>query len=309
MFQIIEMDQLDSLEDWIAIRDNPFLEDKSQRAKLKFSVSWDDAEKKVVIQCRRVLRAPNSENGFSRSASFTLNEISAIHNQLSLVHASLGPYLPALPEEPHGLWSLILSSSSSAVDYDKLCEDIHRYLSAAHEICGEHLLTDTLFEVHSLDEYFEKISELRRRSYDEAVKRADEKLRKVLSLRCGSINMLDMSEVYKLEDEAIFQWNVALAELYNYLIQPFLDVRAPALEKLMEAKKGLEEMQWGRESQEMYSSILSEWQTIYVQALDSIQDLYTEYYSQTVTLISGYFILYLFRVLLCRAKNDVLGIL
>lgn len=284
------MDQLDSLEDWVAIKEHPFLDDPSKRTKLKFKVTWNDADRKILIECTKQHRMTRCRDGQSvRTTSLTLGELNAVHNQLSLVHPRLGPYLPALPEEPRGLWSYI-SPSTSPIDSVQICDEVRSYLSVAFDLCGEHLLVDALFEEHSLDEYFEHISELRRRSYDEAVRKADDDLQNVLFLRAGSINMLDMVEVYKLEDEVMFKWNVALAELYNYLIQPFLDVRAPAMEKLMEARRGLQELPHGEMTQEDYVAILSEWQKTYVHALDSIQELYIEYYNRTVALLTGYYV-------------------
>ena len=283
------MDQLDSLEDWVAIKEHPFLDDSSKRTKLKFKVTFNEAERKILIDCTKQHRMTRCAGGLSvRTTSLTLGELNAVHNQLSLVHPRLGPYLPALPEEPRGLWSYISPSRpTTPIDSIEICDDVCSYLTAAFDICGEHLLVDALFEEHSLDEYFEHISELRRRSYDEALRKAEDDLQNVLFLRSGSINMLDMVEVYKLEDEVMFKWNVALAELYNYLIQPFLDVRAPAMERLMEARRGLQDPHQGEMTQEDYAAILSEWQKTYVDALDSIQELYIEYYNRTVALLTG----------------------
>ena len=62
-------------------------------------------------------------------------------------------------------------------------------------MCGQTLLISTLFEEHTYEEYFENISALKRRVYDEAVAIADDQLQNVLFLRDGSVNMLDMCEV------------------------------------------------------------------------------------------------------------------
>jgi len=61
-----------------------------------------------------------------------------------------------------------------------------------------------VFGEPSCVEYFESVSELRRRGYEEAVARAEEQLESVLFLSEGSINMLDVADVYKHEDEVYF---------------------------------------------------------------------------------------------------------
>lgn len=196
------MDQVDSLEGWVAIRDQPFTEKCLQKCKLVFDVRWDEAEGKLAVKCQRLSAAQAAADcAIGRSewtGTFTLGELRGIHQQLSLVHPSLGQYLPRLPSEPRGLWAYI--AHAEPVDA-VVCDNLLQYFRIAADICGERLLRDTLFEEHSIEEYFEKISELRRRAYDDAVSRAKEQLDSVLFLCDGSINMLDMAEVYKQEDE------------------------------------------------------------------------------------------------------------
>ena len=93
--------------------------------------------------------------------------------------------------------------------------------------------------------------------------------------------------MYKQEDEALYKWNIAMAELYNYLIQPFLDMREMALSKLREAKNGLTDPNLGDRPKAEYAVMFSEWQENYVHALDRIQELYIEYYSNTVEMLEG----------------------
>lgn len=277
------VDQPDSLEDWVAIKEHPFL-DTAAKQRLDFHVAWNEFEWKVAITCRSHSRTASDSKPQGWSGAFSFSEIQSIHEQLSLVHPSLGPYLPELPEEPRGLWAYIANSEPPN---DNICEQIHNYLKIALDVSGQKLLIDTLFEEHTYDEYFENVSELKRRGYDEAVNNAEDELENVLFLRSGSINMLDMVEVYKLEDKALFKLNVALAELYNYLIQPFLDMRELSFGKLREAKTGLENPDLGERRKGEYAVMLSEWQENYVHALDRIQELYIEYYSKTVHLQKG----------------------
>jgi len=186
-------DQPDSLEDWVAVKDHPFAAEKrATKSKLVFHVAWNDVECRVAVTCRRC-----SDNA-AWTAALTFSELLAVHDQLSLVHPSLGRYLPRLPVESRGLWAYFVRVERPD---ESVCAEIGQYLSVALDVCGEALLASTLFEELSCDEYFENVSELRRRSYEEAVARTEEQLDSVLFLCEGSINMLDMADVYKHEDE------------------------------------------------------------------------------------------------------------
>jgi len=87
--------------------------------------------------------------------------------------------------------------------------------------------------------------------------------------------------------QVLFKWNVAWAELYNYLIQPFLDSRELAFNKLREAKAGLENKSLGNRRKVEYQALFSEWRNEYNHILDSIQELYLQYYERTVTILTG----------------------
>ena len=277
------MDQCDSLEDWVSIKENPF-EDDSPKIKMDFQIAWNEQDFKIAITCHKRVRVEPGQERQTWTGLFTFIELKSIHEQLALVHPSLGPYFPELPTELHGIWAYISSANPPS---EHICEELHRYLQIALDLCGDKLLISTFFEEHCFEEYFEKISELRRRGFDDAVHHAEDELQNVLFLRSGSINMLDMMEVYGLEDKSTFKWNIALAELYNYLIQPFLDMRELAFAKLREAKGGLENPNLGERRKTEYATMFSEWQDNYVHALDRIQELYLEYYGKTLEMQSS----------------------
>lgn len=85
----------------------------------------------------------------------------------------------------------------------------------------------------------------------------------------------------------MFKWNVALAELFNYLLQPFLDSRELALNKVREAKAGRDKSEAGSRSRGEYDLMFQEWRETFVHTLDSIQELYIDYYTQTSELLAG----------------------
>ena len=77
------------------------------------------------------------------------------------------------------------------------------------------------------------------------------------------------------------------AELHNYLIQPFLDSRELAFNKLREAKTGLENRSLGSRRKAEYQLMFTEWRNEYNHILDRIQELYLQYYERTVTILTG----------------------
>ena len=186
------MDAPDSLEGWVAVRDNPFIDQFDSKKHLSFHVAWNSTESKVAITCLPRSRVVSDDVCHGWSGSFTFRELQAIHEQLTLVHPSVAPHIPQLPMEPRGLWAYITYNEPPG---DDICHQIHDYLHTALDVCGQTLLISTLFEEHTYEEYFENISALKRRVYDEAVAIADDQLQNVLFLRSGSVNMLDMCEV------------------------------------------------------------------------------------------------------------------
>merc|ERR1712168_383606 len=96
-----------------------------------------------------------------------------------------------------------------------------------------------------------------------------------------------MKEIYTLEDTAIYKINISLAGLYNYLIQPFLDMREVAFSNLKIAKEGLENPNYGVRKKTEFATFLDEWQHIYSDSIDRIQELYLEYYSKTSKLLTN----------------------
>ena len=143
--------------------------------------------------------------------------------------------LPDLPQQPNGFWAYIYDSEQPP---EGLCASLERYLDVAVDICGASLVENALYDEHSIEEYFEHLSEFKRRRYDECVTTAQRNLGNVVTLREHDVTMLERAQTYEQEDSAIYQLNVALAELYNYLILPYEDSRELAECKCREAQKG-----------------------------------------------------------------------
>lgn len=281
-------DQVDSLEGWMVVKEGPFA-DHMNPPKFNFMVCWNDEKKKVAITCRPHSRVvSDKDNVDTRTGIFSFCELEAIHQLLCHVHPALGPHLPSLPEEPRSLWTYFGYEECNA-DYSLVCKQLEEYLCYALEICKEKLLMSTLFEYeeHTAEEYFENISELRRQGYEDEINKAEEELKNVTFLRTNASHMTEMKDVYKSEDNAVFKLNIALASLYNYLLQPFLDVRELAYSRVTEAREQLENPNVGARVKREYGEMFSEWQAHYEEALDNIQKYYIEYYRRTSDIYEG----------------------
>ncbi|CAH1797383.1 unnamed protein product [Owenia fusiformis] len=280
------MDQIDSLEDWVAIKDNPFYVDKdAETQKLGFIVAWNEVHQKVALTCRKTHRSALDIDSEGWSGLYSLNQLQYIHEQLALVHPILGSYFPEIPQDIDGLWAYF-GQQQLEVD-DDLLNRIQNYLRIAVDICGRNLVISTLFEENTIEDYYENVSELKRRKYEDSVRNAEEELRSVLFLRDTTVNMLDMVDVYDQEDQAVFKLNITLAELFNYQLRPFVDLREAAINKLKEAKAKIQDPGIGERIKTEYALQLSEWQNHYSDAVDMIQELYMKYYGKTVGVLKG----------------------
>ena len=273
--------RMDSLEDWVPIKPNLFKMDGELSKRYIFMISWNDLNRKVAITCRLRNRvASDLEDNDSRSRLFSFSEIKAIHGILCLVHPSLSPHLPPLPDEPRSLWAY-LGYMGPDYDFDEICYQLEGYFVVALEICKEHLLMTTLFEEPDTKEYFDNMSELRRQNLEDEVGKCEDRLKNVIFLRTNSSTMCDMKEVYRNEDDAVLKLHESLAILYNYQQQPFLDLRAISRNKVAEAKEHLENSNLGERVKKQYAVYFSEWQGHLEQAMGNIQQLYIKYYTTT----------------------------
>ena len=277
---------MDSLEGWVAVKDSPFA-DSLIPPKMTFLVAWNDIEKRIAVTCRlRSRTVADTEDCQTRTRLFSFSELDGIHNILCLIYPSLAPFLPKLPADPQGLWAYV-TSPETPENIDCLCEQLQHYFSIALEVCHERLIMSTLFEEFDENHYYENISEYRRRAFEENIQRYEEELENIQFERNLSTTMKDLQEVYLQEDEAVFKLNISLAELYNYQLQPFLDLREAAKSKLKEAKQQLQNPNIGARVKREYADMFSEWQQHHQQALDTIQELYIKYYTHTVNIYKG----------------------
>lgn len=214
---------------------------------------------------------------------FSFQDLRSIHQQLCAVNSELEPCLPIFPEEPSGMWS-VLFGASEVIDeeMDVLCYQLQVYLSHALDICGWKILSHLLFtENDNPDEYYESLSELRQKGYEEVLQRAKKRLHELLEKHKITDAMVELLELYQEEDDACAALSEAITELYQYLLQPFRDMRELAMLRRQQIKISLENDYLGPRRIESLKKEDSDWQRKAQRAVLSIQDLTVKYFEIT----------------------------
>ncbi|XP_078252868.1 junction-mediating and -regulatory protein [Rhinoraja longicauda] len=214
---------------------------------------------------------------------FSFQDLRSIHQQLCAVNSELEPCLPVFPEEPSGMWS-VLFGASEVIDeeMDVLCFQLQLYLSHALDICGWKILSHLLFtENDNPDEYYESLSELRQKGYEEVLHRAKKRLQELLEKHKITDAMVELLELYQEEDDACAALSEATTELYQYLLQPFRDMRELAMLRRQQIKVSLENDYLGPRRIESLKKEDSDWQRKAQRAVLSIQDLTVKYFEIT----------------------------
>lgn len=117
----------------------------------------------------------DSREDFSWAGVFSFQDLRAAHLQLCAVNSDLEPCLPSFPEEQSGvLWSVLFGSAGvSQRETDALCYQLQVYLGHALDTCGWKILSEVLFSgSEDTEEYYESLSELRQKGYEDALERA-----------------------------------------------------------------------------------------------------------------------------------------
>uniref|UniRef100_A0A8C6VS24 Junction mediating and regulatory protein, p53 cofactor n=1 Tax=Naja naja TaxID=35670 RepID=A0A8C6VS24_NAJNA len=244
--------------DWVAVRPHAFHEREKQ--KFVFIVAWNEIESKFAITChnRTAQRQRSGSREFRRTGAvgsggpeqlsascktecswaglFSFQDLRAVHQQLSSVNSELEPCLPVLPEEPSGMWTVLFGIPElSEGEMDALCYQLQVYLGHCLDTCGWKILSQVLFtETDDPEEYYESLSELRQKGYEEVLQRA-RKLHQSFT-GCHWKSMVELLELYQMEDDAYGSLAEATTELYQYLLQPFRDMRELAMLRRQQIK-------------------------------------------------------------------------
>lgn len=122
-----------------------------------------------------------SREHYSWAGLFSFQDMKAVHLQLCSVNSDLESCLPPFPEEPSGVWTVLFGLPEvTQREVEALCYQLQVYLGHALDTCGWKILSQVLFtETDDPEEYYESLSELRQKGYEEAVLRAKKRLHEV----------------------------------------------------------------------------------------------------------------------------------
>ncbi|KAM9181655.1 WASP homolog-associated protein with actin, membranes and microtubules [Mergus octosetaceus] len=282
----------DSLEGWVAVRDTAFAPPQQPPPRLRFLVGWNAAEDAFAVTChgRAEGEAPRSWAGL-----FSAPALLGVHRQLAAVCPRLEPAFPALPRSAAaaaGLWALLFPGGFPVLgeaEAQELCRALERYLGWALELCGGGVLLDALFAAERPrdEEYFESLRELRGRALRGHLARAKEALRRVLQQHKSADTMVALMKVYEEEDEAYQDLVTMATQFYQYLLQPFRDMRELATLYKLEILKSLQYDNLGPKRVAALQKDAEEWTKRAENAVCSIQDITVNYFKETVKALTA----------------------
>ncbi|KAM4875563.1 junction-mediating and -regulatory protein isoform 2-T2 [Thomomys bottae] len=215
---------------------------------------------------------------------FSFQDLRAVHQQLCSVNSQLEPCLPVFPEEPSGMWTVLFGGAPemSEQEIDALCYQLQVYLGHGLDTCGWKILSQVLFtETDDPEEYYESLSELRQKGYEEVLQRARKRIQELLDKHKNIESMVELLDLYQMEDEAYSSLAEATTELYQYLLQPFRDMRELAMLRRQQIKISMENDYLGPRRIESLQKEDADWQRKAHMAVLSIQDLTVKYFEIT----------------------------
>ncbi|XP_074851563.1 junction-mediating and -regulatory protein isoform X2 [Carettochelys insculpta] len=214
---------------------------------------------------------------------FSFQDLRAVHQQLCSVNSELEPCLPVFPEEPSGMWTVLFGAPQlSEQEMDALCYQLQVYLGHSLDTCGWKILSQVLFtETDDPEEYYESLSELRQKGYEEVLQRARKRIQELLEKHKNTESMVELLELYQMEDDAYSSLAEATTELYQYLLQPFRDMRELAMLRRQQIKISIENDYLGPRRIESLQKEDADWQRKAHMAVLSIQDLTVKYFEIT----------------------------
>ncbi|NXT67604.1 WHAMM protein, partial [Chaetops frenatus] len=216
--------------------------------------------------------------------------------QLSAVCPRLEPAFPELPPAlpgaaAGGLWAVLFPGGAAPdeAELQELCRALELYLGWALELCGGRVVLDALFAADRCcdDEYFESLQELRGKALRGHLARAKEALRRVLQQHKSADTMVALMKVYEEEDEAYQDLVTMATQFYQYLLQPFRDMRELATLYKLEILKSLHYDNLGPRRVAALQKDAEEWTKRAESAVCSIQDITVNYFKETVKALAA----------------------
>ncbi|XP_068559328.1 junction-mediating and -regulatory protein-like [Cebidichthys violaceus] len=230
-----------------------------------------------------------SREDCSWAGLFSFQDLRSIHQQLCSVNSDLEPCLPVFPEEPAGMWTVLFGPAEvPETEMDELCYSLQMYLGHVLDTCGWKILSQVLFtENDDPDEYYESLSELRQSGYEEALNRATKHLQELLEKHKTMDSMVELLKLYKEEDEAYGGLLEASTQLYQYLLQPFRDMRELAMLRRQQIKISMENDYLGPRRIEALKREDFDWQKKAQEAVLNIQEFTIKYFEITARAQKG----------------------
>uniref|UniRef100_A0A3Q2QCW9 WASP homolog associated with actin, golgi membranes and microtubules n=1 Tax=Fundulus heteroclitus TaxID=8078 RepID=A0A3Q2QCW9_FUNHE len=304
----VEFERLDSLEGWVAVKSNIF--EEHEPFKLGFIVQWNVIESKFAVTChnrtlqrqrRKAEVAPGGGGGggdpqMSWAGLFSVDDLRHVHQQLACVADVLGGCFPDLSDfEESNIWDVLLLNRKSGPegdeqrDFDAPCRGLEKYFSAAIDLCGRKIVLETLFaqDERDVDEYFENLQEFRKKTMQEEMSRAKGHLKEWLQSHSTTNGMVALLGIYEQEDEAYQDLVTVATTFFQYLLQPFRDMRELACLYKMEILKTLEFEDLGPKRIAALEAEAEEWRVKAEDAVASIQDITVTYFAQTSKALAG----------------------
>ncbi|XP_061669807.1 LOW QUALITY PROTEIN: WASP homolog-associated protein with actin, membranes and microtubules [Syngnathoides biaculeatus] len=296
----LEGERPDSLDGWVAVKSNLF--EEAEVFKLGFIVQWNAIECKFAVTChnRTLQRQKRKEevsvaggHESSWAGLFSLGDLRHVHRQLTCVGDQLAACFPDLSEfEDGNIWDLLFPSRKCAEQGDSSdasCRKLEKYFSTAIDVCGRTIVLDALFghDERDADDYFENLQEFRRKSMHDQMSRAKEHLRQLLKSHDGADRLVALLAIYAEEDEAYQDLVTEATAFFQYLLQPFRDMRELACLYKMEILKSLEFDDLGPKRIEALEREAEEWRAKAEDAVASIQDITVTYFAQTSKALAG----------------------
>ncbi|XP_069034492.1 junction-mediating and -regulatory protein-like isoform X2 [Embiotoca jacksoni] len=230
-----------------------------------------------------------SREDCSWAGLFSFQDLRAIHQQLCSVNSVLEPCLPVFPEEPAGMWTVLFGPAElSETEMDELCCSLQVYLGHALDTCRWKILSQVLFtENDDPDEYYESLSELRQSGYEEVLNRESKHLQELLEKHKAMDSMVELLQLYEEEDQAYGGLLEASTQLYQYLLQPFRDMRELAMLRRQQIKISMENDYMGPRRIEALKKEDCDWQKKAQEAVLSIQEFTVKYFEITARAQKG----------------------
>uniref|UniRef100_K7FKN7 Junction mediating and regulatory protein, p53 cofactor n=2 Tax=Pelodiscus sinensis TaxID=13735 RepID=K7FKN7_PELSI len=181
------------------------------------------------------------------------------------------------------MWTVLFGAPElSELEMDSLCYQLQVYLGHSLDTCGWKILSQVLFtETDDPEEYYESLSELQQKGYEEVLQRARKRIQELLEKHKNTESMVELLELYQMEDEAYSSLAEATTELYQYLLQPFRDMRELAMLRRQQIKISIENDYLGPRRIESLQKEDADWQRKAHMAVLSIQDLTVKYFEIT----------------------------